>query len=286
MFRPLILLLVLLVRLAMALALDLLPSLAAAQQVQILHRFTPSPGEPSGPLVQAPDGSFYGPLLGGGICRLAPGGQVTVTPGPTNPRGRLVLGADGGLYGTTGAQNGTHGAIFRFDPVTLESRTMHIFTGANEGWWPVGGLVDVGGHLFGVTSRGPGDGDLGTLFRFDPSTGSVTMLHHFSDAVGAPFEPTGPLALGPDGRLYGTTRRRGPRAGPVVGTIDRFDPVSGALATVHLFTDAEGIGPGGPLLLDIEGRFYGAATGGGGADDAGTIFRFIRRRTPCRCSTP
>ena len=36
-------------RAARALVLCLLPSIAAAQPVQVLHRFTPSPANPNGP---------------------------------------------------------------------------------------------------------------------------------------------------------------------------------------------------------------------------------------------
>jgi uncharacterized repeat protein (TIGR03803 family) len=260
-------------RIVRALVLAALPSLAFAQQrfpVQVLHGFTPSPSRPNGPLIQVPGGDFYGVALDG-IYRLAPGGQVTAIAGPRFPMGALVRASDGKLYGTARSDDDLRGTVFRFDPLTLETRTLHVFGGANEGWYPLGGLVEVGGQLYGVTQNG-GSHDRGTLFQLDPGTGTLITRYHFGDRPApAAWQPTGPLALGPDGRLYGTTFFSDPGGH---GAIYRFDPVSGTFAIVHQFTEAEGKAPVGPLGLDVDGMFYGAATGGGGPDIAGTIFRF------------
>jgi len=259
-------------RMIRVLVLCLLPSIAAAQAIQVLDTFTPSPGTPSGALIQVPDGSFYGPLAGG-LYRVAPGGVVTVVPGAGNVVGALVRGPDGALYGTTN-YDGAHrrGTVFRFDPVTLASTTLHSFGGANEGSNPLGGLVVAGGLLYGVTPVGEGGSGQGTLFRIDPATAVFTTLHHFRDAPApAAWFPSGPLAVGPDGRLYGTTRLANPQDS---GAIYRYDLTSGVLAVVHQFLPTEGVAPTGPLRLDVDGLFYGSTLGGGGVDNAGTIFRF------------
>ena len=254
-------------RTAGLLTLCLLPTLAAAQPIHVLHRFEPSPAFPNGALIQTPDGGFYG-VVDGGIYRLAPGGQVTVTPGPGHANGALVRGPDGGLYGATAYDDGKRGTVFRFDPVTLETRTLHVFSGANEEGRPLGGLVEVGGMLYGVTNLIAGTG---SIFRLDPGSGTVTTVHLFSDTPApAAWMPNGPLALAPDGRLYGTTFF----SDGGHGAIYRYDPASGAFAIVHQFTDPEGNAPVGPLALDADGMLYGTATGGGGAEIAGTIFRF------------
>jgi uncharacterized repeat protein (TIGR03803 family) len=245
----------------------LAPSLAAAQPVQVLHEFAPSPAFPNGALTRLPDGTLCGGLSGGVYC-LAPAGAVTVTPVPGSVLGALTRGSDGGLYGTT-----REGAIFRFDPVTHEVRTLHVLSGANEGRNPLGGLVEIGGLLYGVardsTGGNPG---LGTLFSVDRTTGELDVLYAFTDQPApATWYPTGPLALGPDGRLYGVTAFSNPQQ---AGAIYRFDPASGAFAIVHHFATADGISAAGPLALDVDGMFYGGGQGGGGADNAGTIFRF------------
>src|SRR6185295_16716876 len=95
----------------------------------------------------------------------------------------------------------------------------------------------------------------------ESSTGAFTVLHAFTDTGTAPaWYPWGPLALGPDGMLYGTTRFGGSEE---AGTIYRLDPNTGAFTVVHGMTVAEGIGPVGPMLLDTDARFYGSAYGGG-----------------------
>jgi uncharacterized repeat protein (TIGR03803 family) len=259
-------------RVITTLVLCLLPTLVAAQPIQVLDTFTPSPGSPSGALIQVPDGSFYGPLAGG-VYRIAPGGQVTVAPGAGNAVGALVRGPDGALYGTSNYDGANRrGTVFRVDPVTLAASVLHSFGGANEGSNPLGGLVVAGGLLYGVTPGIGGFEGQGTLFRLDPATGAFAILHNFVDRPApAAWFPNGPLALGPDGRLYGTTRFANPQES---GAIYRYDPASGVFAIVHQFVASEGVGPTGPLRLDVDGLFYGSALGGGGAEGAGTIFRF------------
>jgi uncharacterized repeat protein (TIGR03803 family) len=83
---------------------------------------------PTGQLVQASDGNFYGTTANGGlgegtIFKITPGGMLTTLyafcpgGGPcsdgVSPNG-LVLGSDGGLYGTTGAYgSGGVSTVFR-----------------------------------------------------------------------------------------------------------------------------------------------------------------------------
>jgi uncharacterized repeat protein (TIGR03803 family) len=146
--------------------------------------------------------------------------------------------------------------VFRFDPVTRETRTLHVFDGTNEGRSPLGGLVEAGGLLYGVARESVRGFGLGTLFSVNPATGDFRVLHLFTDQPApAAWLPYGPLALGPDGRLYGVTRFANPQES---GAIYRFDPASGTFAIVHQFDSTEGIAPAGPLALDADGMFYGA----------------------------
>ena len=264
----------------------LLPALASAQPVQVLHAFGVSPGAPNGALLEAPDGSFYG-TSATGIYRRAPDGQVTLVARADFAVGALLRGSDGALYGVTGGGPNAAGTVFRVDPLTGDLRTLHAFTGGNDGGAPFGGLVEVGGQLYGVTrSGGPAaapSSPSGTIFRIDPSTGAFTVLHAFLDLSTIPANvPWGPLALGPDGMLYGTTRFGGAEE---AGTIYRLNPVTGAFAIVHAMTVAEGIGPVGPLLLDSDGAFYGLAYAGGDDTAPARSSASTRRRASCSVST-
>jgi uncharacterized repeat protein (TIGR03803 family) len=264
-------------RIARVLALCLLPSLAAAQTtvnqpVQVLHRFTPSPANPNGPLVQVPDGSFYGVTLTG-IIRLATNGQVTqvATFAHSAPVGALVHATDGGLYGATVSRityGGPEGTIFRFDPATNELRTIHTFSAPGDGRGPVGGLVAVGGSLYGVTRYGPGSSDTaGTIFHVVVATGEFVVDHVFTSGSPTPFAtPNSPLTLGLDGFLYGTTA-----IGPL-GNLYRFDPVTRAMTSLRQFSEAEGVNPG-ELVLGADGSLYGSSSRGG-TEASGTIFRY------------
>ena len=151
-------------RIARALVLCLLPSLAAAQPiqpVQLVHRFTSSPSHPHGAMVQVPDGSFYG-LADDAIYRVAPDATVSIVARTSEghdadgarfttdygPDAALIRGPDGALYGTRRfGGSGGRGVVFRFDPVTAAVRTLHAFDGGNDGGHPIGGLVVAGGFL-------------------------------------------------------------------------------------------------------------------------------------------
>ena len=149
------------------------------QPVQLLDTFTKPPSGPNSALVQVPDGSFYG-LTADAIYRVAPGGQVTIAARLTDGwaaqgkfqvpivsnAGSLVRGPDGALYGATQfGGSGGRGTVFRYDPVTSEVRTLHAFDGANEGVFPLGGVVVSGGFLYGVTSGDISHGNRPFIFR-------------------------------------------------------------------------------------------------------------------------
>src|ERR1043166_8432983 len=89
---------------------------------------------PYGPLVEGPDGNFYGTASLGGtnncscgvVYRIAPNGNYTTIhsfhdyPDGSTPEAGLVLGSDGNFYGTTysGGTNNVYayGTVFRISP--------------------------------------------------------------------------------------------------------------------------------------------------------------------------
>lgn len=136
--------------------------------------------------------------------------------------GGLIFGKDGFLYGTTGF-GGTplsFGTIFKLS-TDGDLTTLYNFQGTN-GQDPSSRLIfGNDGRLYGTTSFG---GDLensnsgigsGSVFTIT-TNGTFTTLFLFHGLNGS--NPAGPLTLGSDGNLYGTTAQGGPGGG---GTIFR-----------------------------------------------------------------
>ena len=262
-------------RIARALVLCLLPSLASAQPVQILHAFGVHPPRRPARSSRRPTAASTD-----GRGRRFIGARPTVrrrsSPGWAAPLTRC--GAAAMAHSTASrrrrAERGGHGLPLRpHDRRPAHAARVHRWQRRRE------------------TVRRPGRSgrtalrrDVQRRTRGRPPTCQRDNLPHRSvhrrvhcaarvHRLGATpaSSPWGPLALGPDGMLYGTTRFGGSEE---AGTIYRLNPATGAFTIVHAMTRAEGIGPVGPLLLDSDGAFYGSAYTGGNSTGAGTIFRF------------
>jgi uncharacterized repeat protein (TIGR03803 family) len=145
-----------------------------------LHSFKGTDGgAPSGGLVQASDGNFYGTTKVGGtsgdgtVFKMTPAGTLTTlhsfdgTDG-SGPDGGLVQANDGNFYGTTfaGGANGD-GTIFEITTGGALT-TLHDFSGA-DGANPNAALLQAtDGTFYGTTYAGGTSGD-GTVFSL--STG-------------------------------------------------------------------------------------------------------------------
>ena len=211
-----------------------------------------------------------GPGCGTGY-RIAPDGTETIlfnfpSAGLTQlPNGPLLLGV-GGVYGTAdGLADSEDGAVYKFDGAGIS--VLHQFTGGSDGAWPFYGLTqDASGNLFGVTYKG-GAHNFGTVFKIDPS-GVKTNLHDFSGGAGDGAYPDGTLTLDGLGSLYGVTYGGGSSK---VGVLYQL-AADGTLTVLHSFTGGgHAAHPGGALISDSVGGFYGYATAGGG-HAAGTIY--------------
>ena len=95
------------------------------------------------------------------------------------------------------------------------------------------------------------------------------MLGNFTGAAngGQPFDE---MVVASDGNLYGTTSTGGSDG---VGTIFQLT-TAGVLTTVYTFPNSQALGafPRGTLIQGNDGALYGT-TFGGGASNAGTVFR-------------
>lgn len=255
----------------------------------VLHTFTMAEGEinvqdnaTSEGHVLYPSGVLYEPGV-------TPGGDVTFrTMGAGQEQGlsSLIDGGDGYLYGgtsigdcyvhvTTPASNTLIKSITRNSPAC----------GVRN--WPAGSALN-------YAASGPpyydGPKPYGALYRLPKAGGALQILHTFSDTDGA--TPRGPLALGADGAIYGTTLSGGGnlcKAPAAIansevgcGTVYRIKPAQiavdgngqvtqGGFELVHSFSGNDGRIPVG-LRTGADGRLYGAsAMGGHYLDSAGTV---------------
>jgi uncharacterized repeat protein (TIGR03803 family) len=253
-------------------------------------------------LVAGPGGSFYGTTYEGGaqidggtVFKITPSGALTTLhnfcPPETScadgdqPNG-LVLAPNGDFYGTTvsGGSGGAYGpgTVFKITPAgkltTIYSFTCTQVSVCPDGARPTAPLfLATDGNFYGTTSSG-GTYGAGTVFKIT-STGVLTSLYSFCAQSGCPdgSAPSGGLAQGTDGNLYGTTPYGGAYANNFVGgTIFQITP-GGTLTTLHSFcSDApnctDGENPASGLIQDTDGDFYGTTVSGGGLYSAGTVF--------------
>lgn len=132
-------------------------------------------------------------------------GQSACTDGAL-PNGSLI-DVMGTLYGTTSfggvypCQNRPPGcgAVFSLEPGTGTESVLHSFNGNNDGRFPLTGLIDKKGILYGTTALG-GAEYAGEAFSYDLSTGAETVIWSFC-GTNCAF-PSGLVDV--DGKLYGT----------------------------------------------------------------------------------
>ena len=232
-----------------------------AGSVKVLYTFTAGNGVPSGPVIQASDGNFYGETTGGAtgfgqVYKLTKSGTTATfstvysftngTDGE-NPTGGLVQASNLLLYGV--AAGGAHGMGVVFGLTLSGTPAVYPFS-SSTGSNPSAGLTLANGNLYGITSGG-GANRLGTVFEFNLTTNTIATVHSFSGPDGANPQVLGPaFTEGTDGRLYGTATASVVGGNPGAGTvysldlrlprpvprIIRFFPTSGPVGTVVLIT--------------------------------------------------
>jgi uncharacterized repeat protein (TIGR03803 family) len=184
---------------------------------------------PQTALLLAQDGKYYGTTAGnpgqgdnGTIFQMTPAGKVTFLyqfPTSTVPDAALIQGSDGTFYGTTsnGGQYGG-GTVFSMT-TTFTVTTLYSFP---QGSLPGGLVFGPTGELYGTTSNG-GTANRGTVYELSTDGTSYTVLHNFHDGS-VPHDgksPNGPLVVGADNNLYGTTVLGGTARR---GTVFRISP--------------------------------------------------------------
>jgi uncharacterized repeat protein (TIGR03803 family) len=229
--------------------------------VTIAARFDDGVGA-SGALVRTPDAMIFGTTQWGGaggagtVYRFDPAtGAVTTlhafgaaAEGIT-PQGGLTL-AGGLLYGVTTS------TLFRVDPATGGTTILYTFgVDAGQIYGPTSPpTLASDGFLYGTTRSGPGLTGLGAIYRFDPATSAVTVVHTFTDLL----SPEGRLLLGLDGRLYGSAG--GPGASGV-GGLFRYAPATDTYEVIFAFPASTTVLGPGPLAMTADGALYGTTVG-------------------------
>ncbi len=145
---------------------------------------------------------------------------------------------------------------------------VYSFCGQNacaDGSNPASPLIDINGKLYGTASGG-GQFGQGTLFKFDPKTGSETVLYSFGSADDG---VTANGLLNDNGTLYGTTDAGGTYD---KGTVFSFDLKTNTETVLHSFgSSGDGANPEMVVPIQWKGVLYGT-TAWGGAYGVGTVF--------------
>jgi uncharacterized repeat protein (TIGR03803 family) len=209
-----------------------------------------------------------------------------------------LIEVNGVLYGTTltgGRNRGCDpiegngcGTAFSVDPTTGAEKVLYSFCSQKkcaDGAWPLAGLINVNGTLYGTTwyggtnsnsnfcgDDGGGVVGCGTVFSLNPTTGEETVLYSFCSqrkcADGA-LPKAGLIDV--KGTLYGTTGLGGAYRG---GTVFALDPSTGKETVAYSFCSRKNCTDGwlpSAALIDVKGTLYGT-TAGGGASEVGTVF--------------
>jgi uncharacterized repeat protein (TIGR03803 family) len=212
--------------------------------------------------------------------------QTNCADGST-PTGALVLAKNGNFYGTTRLGGANHndnslcfnanagcGTVFEITP-TGELTTVYSFcarTNCTDGTQPNGLVQDANGNFYGTALSGGAYGQ-GTVFEISPA-GKLTTLYSFCPGGqqctdGA--EPNSTLVQGTDGSFYGSTEEGGSQ---FAGVIFKITP-AGKMTTLHAFCSekncADGDIPYGTLVQANNGNFHGT-TWYGGNKDGGIVY--------------
>lgn len=202
------------------------------------------------------------------------------------PAGPLVQGADGYLYGTTsaGGANG-RGTVFRIRMDGTGFQLLHVFSATtadsttnllknSDGASPLAGLLDGNdGFFYGVTPSGGTSGN-GVVFAISPDGATYTVLHHFDANNGA--KPNAELALGADGKLYGSTSSGGTNSSgnaSSLGTLFSIARDGTGFTKLHSFDGTAGTSPAS-RLLQLSSTVWVGVNASGGKCGQGSIFSF------------
>jgi len=253
--------------------------------------------EPFGALMADANGNLFGTTAFGGapggigygtvfeIVKTATGYASTHTilarfDGGANgasPFGALMADANGNLFGTTrdgGSSNlGTVFEILKTASGYVSTPTILASFDVTSGVNPTSGVIaDANGNLFGTTTDGVVN--RGIVFEILKTAGGYastpTVLFNFLYAEGG--NPFAGLIADANGNLFGTTIWLGALGyGTVFKIVKTASGYASTPTVLYNFDGTVGAAPYAGLIADANGNLFGA-TGGGGANDQGTVF--------------
>ena len=194
------------------------------------------------------------------------------------PLGTLTAANDGYLYGLTWlGGNNNMGTLFRIRPDGSAFETMYHFTGGTQGKYPYDTLVFDGNHtLYGTTlgEYGVNLTDFGTVFKYDITGKTYSILHKFAGGANDSGKPNGSVVLSSDGvTLYGTTHGDDAWGGSEFGILYQMNIDGTGFTPLYEFKGgAAGATPMRTPLL-INGKLYGM-TAYGGSENYGLIYHY------------
>ncbi len=127
--------------------------------------------------------------------------------------GGLILATDGNAYGLTrsGGTAGGFGVLYEFNlhqtPQSSALSVLSNFAGGGQPFCAYGALLQASdGNFYGTSNSDSNYGD-GTVFEFEPASGTLTVLVTFTGPNGS--FPYSTLVQGSGGTLWGTTSAGG-----------------------------------------------------------------------------
>lgn len=231
-------------------------------------------GSPTGSLVLASNGNFYG-FLSGGYGKIYEFNPETSTftevhafnksDGRSIYDHTMIELLDNILYGVA-AYGGTYdeGVIFKYDINTSTYDIQYEFDGLN-GNHPKSIFQASSGILYGIA--GGGANKRGVIYEFNQSTKKITTTHDFTKDYGIVL---GGLLEASDGNYYGVSSIGGVHDH---GAFYKFDPKEGQATFIHEFASSGANIPEANVMEAKNGNIYGT-TRYGGSGLGGTIYEY------------
>jgi uncharacterized repeat protein (TIGR03803 family) len=257
--------------------------LTVAGQIRVIHQML-AMRYSTGKLV-ANSGVLYGDSLYGGTNNDGTAfgidhstGQIKMRysfpPISSSNSGNYPVGSllyyNGYLYGMT-RQGGQveMGVIYKIDPASGVETDLYNFQGsaARDGQSPTDGLIQLNGVMYGTTELGgvASGGGYGTIFKFDPSTKTETVLYRFKDGTDGALPGTNLTAV--NGILYGSAVVGGTGS----GSLFKVNPLTGKFTLLYDFhAGVDGAEPCSTLYY-LNGKLWGT-TITDGQHGHGTVF--------------
>jgi len=217
--------------------------------------------------------------------------RFTASDGVLQVNGGLTIDRAGNLYGTSVGDTATNlGAVFELQAPTGSGTTwtlhvLHAFMPISDDApaYPTSPpVIDGAGNLYGTTKQGgvADDQSIGIAFELSPPAGSdaqwvYKVIYQFDKEVPIGQLPSGTLALGASGNLYGNVTSGTTVEYGAGGVYELTPPPSGRgtwkATQLWYFNDVDGQNAYYGLGFDAAGNLYGA-TFNGGADTDGNVF--------------